>query len=240
MLTIKTVNLTKEFKSIKALDNVSIDINEGELFGLLGPNGAGKTTLLKILSCVITPNGGEVSVMGYDTVAQEQKVKSLIGTVTGDERSFYWRLTGRQNLTFFGSLYNLSSRQIKSRISQLAEFLGIESILDRKFMEYSTGTKQLFAIARALLHDPHVLLFDEPTKSLDPGTAEKIRRFIKEELVGKQHKTILLTTHQIQEAENICDRIAIIVKGKIRTCLPVSKLKEENTSLEAVFNKIVE
>jgi len=238
---IETFNLTKKFiptrgfadllhpfvkKEVTALDNVSIKIKKGELFGILGPNGAGKTTLIKILCTLILPTTGTAYVNGYDIVKEEEKVKASIGLITGEERSFYWRLTGRQNLFFFASLHNFSSSEAQKRINNVLNFVGIEDKADDKFHSYSTGMKQRMAIARGLLNDPPILFMDEPTRSLDPGTAQNLREFIKERLVKEQGKTVFLSTHHFEEAEQLCDRIAVINKGRIKAYGTLSQLRD--------------
>lgn len=216
---INTISLTKHFKErdgtiIKAVENVSLQIERGEVFCLLGPNGAGKTTLLKMLATLILPTSGTVYINGYDIVKDEIGVKSSIGFVGGDERSFYWRLTGKQNLEFYSTFYNISSSQAKKRINELIEFLQID-FPDKSVGEYSTGMKQRLGIARALLHNPPILLMDEPTKSLDPETAQKLHFFLKEELAKKQGKTILFATHNLEEANFMATRIGKMRNGKI-------------------------
>jgi ABC-2 type transport system ATP-binding protein len=240
---IETANLTKEFvqanslfssflcpckrkKITLAVDSVNLQVKRGELFGLLGPNGAGKTTLIKILCCLILPARGTAKIAGYDILKEEEKVKASIGLVSGDERSFYWRLTGRQNLQFFASLYNLSRSYSKSRIEELLDLVGIKEP-GKRFQEYSAGIKQRFAIAKSLLHNPEVLFMDEPTKSLDPGTAQKLLEFVKEKLVRQENKTIFFASHNLAEAEYFADRLAIMEKGKIASCGTPEELKGE-------------
>jgi len=216
----------KKTKITLAVNSVNLQVKRGELFGLLGPNGAGKTTLIKILCCLILPTRGTAKVAGYDILEEEEKVKASIGLVSGDERSFYGRLTGRQNLQFFASLYNLSRSYSKSRIEELTDFLEIKEP-DKRFQEYSTGIKQRLAIARSLLNNPEILFMDEPTKSLDPGTAQKLREFIKEKLARQEGKTIFFATHNLDEAEYFADRLAIMEKGKITSCGATEELKGE-------------
>jgi ABC-2 type transport system ATP-binding protein len=210
-----TILFHKKPKKIEALKGVSLEIHEGEIFGLLGPNGAGKTTLIKILATLILPDKGIGNICGYDLFRQSHQVRSMIGLVNTSERSFYWRLTGRQNLDFFAALYNLSSQHGKRYVEKLFKFVGLSDITDIPFMKYSSGQKQRLAIARALISDPAVLLMDEPTNSLDPFAASEIRRFTKEELVNKQGKTVLWCTHNLKEAEEMCHRVSIIHKGKV-------------------------
>jgi len=198
-----------------ALKDVSLEVPEGAIFGLLGPNGAGKTTLLKILSCLILPTDGTVRVAGYDIHRNDGAIQRTLGFVSSDERSFYWRLTGRQNLRFFGSLYQLHGKALSQRISYLLDRLELGEQADKPFGDYSSGMKQRLAMARALLHDPPILLLDEPTRSLDPISAKHLRRFIAEELNGRERKTLFLATHNLQEAEQLCHRVAVLSKGRV-------------------------
>ena len=213
-------------KELIALENVNIKVKEGELFGILGPNGAGKTTLIKVLCTLILPNEGTAYVNGYDVVEDEEKVKASIGLVTSEERSFYWRLTGRKNLEFFASLHNFSNSEAKSRIDEMLRIVGLEDRADDRFDSYSTGMKHRMAIARGLLNDPEILFMDEPTRSLDPYAAQKLREFIKEDLVREQRKTVFLSTHHLEEAEQLCNRIAIIDKARIKACGALSELRK--------------
>jgi len=187
---ISTINITKRFprttgyrdllpfrerKWVTAVEDISLDIEEGELFGLLGPNGAGKTTLIKLLCCLVLPNSGTAKVFGYDILKDEQAVKNLVGLVSAEERSFFWRITARENLRFFASLYRLSGRQSKERINELLNLVGLADEADIRFQNYSTGMRQKLAIARGLLGRPRVLFVGEPTRSLDPVSAQAVR-----------------------------------------------------------------
>lgn len=198
-----------------ALRDVSFEVPRGSIFGLLGPNGAGKTTLLKILSCMILPTEGTARVGGSDTAKDTTAIKRMLGYVSSDERSFYWRLTGRENLQFFGSLYQLHGKDLADRIAYLLGRLEIEDQADKPFMEYSSGIKQRLAVVRALLHDPPILLLDEPTRSLDPISAKHLRRFISEELNGREGKTLLFATHNLQEAEQLCSEVVVLSAGRV-------------------------
>ncbi|MCM8799587.1 MAG: ABC transporter ATP-binding protein, partial [Candidatus Omnitrophica bacterium] len=182
----------------------------------VGPNGAGKTTIIKILAGLILADSGRVKVLNLDVIKDELKLKASVSLLTGEERSFYWRLTGRENLEFFGYLYNLSKNKIKKKIEELALILNIGEYLDRRFQEYSTGIKQRFSIARALLNDPKIIFMDEPTKNLDPLVAEATRNFIKNELKDNQNKTIFFATHNLKEAFSLGETIAIMDRGKIK------------------------
>lgn len=247
MNTIEIVNLKKEFKkgtkSFLALDNINLRIMDAELFCLLGPNGAGKTTLMKILSTIILPTTGCAFINGYNVVKEEEKVRSLIGLLSADERSFYARLTLRQNLYFFASLYNLKPKQAKKRIEELISLLEIEVDIDKKFQECSTGIKQRLTVVRALLSNPKIIFIDELTKSLDPLVAQTIRKFVKEELVTRQKKTVLFATHNLKEAEELSDRLAIMDKGKILACGTIDELRQTignpQANMDEIFMKLI-
>lgn len=245
---IETVGLTKYFfprkrfrkRPVKAVEDVNLKIKKGELFAILGPNGAGKTTLLKLLSTLILPTRGTAYLNGH-ALSQENKVKASIGLVTGEERSFYWRLSGRENLLFFAALYNL--KRAGKRIEELIALLRIEGI-DRRVQEYSTGMKQRLALARSLLNDPPVLLMDEPTKSLDPLAAQNLRKLIKERLSAKEGKAVLFTTHRLEEAENFSHRIGIMDKGRLKAQGTLEELRElvqiPGSSLQNILEALTE
>jgi ABC-2 type transport system ATP-binding protein len=212
-------------EEITAVSEVNIRIKKGELFGILGPNGAGKTTLIKMLCTLISPTVGTAYVNGYNLAKDSGKIRESIGFVTSDERSFYWRLTGRHNLRFFASLHNYYSDAAEDRIDELLSLVGMEERADDRFLSYSAGMKQRMAIARGLLNDPAVLFMDEPTRALDPGSAQNVRKFVKEHITGDAGKTVFLSTHHLQEAEELCDRIAIINEGRIVAVGTLDELK---------------
>jgi len=198
-----------------AVDHVSLEIRAGELYGLLGPNGAGKTTLIKLLSTMIVPSSGNGMIFGA-SLHQSGKIRQMVGMATGDERSFYWRLTGRHNLEFFGALCGLSESQARRRATELIEQVGLTDKADRQFRTYSSGQKQRLSIARALLHRPRMLFLDEPTRSLDPTATFRLHEFIETELLRRNGMTILLTTHRLDEADRLSHRIGIMDKGQLR------------------------
>ena len=200
---------------VEGLVDVDLTVPRGMLYGLLGPNGAGKTTLLKILSCLILPNRGKAEVDGRDVATEDREVRQAIGFVTSDERSFYWRLTGEQNLEFFARLYGLPAGEALRRTRDLLGSMELEEVAKRQFMSYSSGMKQRLAICRALLHDPPILCLDEPTRSLDPIAAKHLRQFISGRLHKERGKTILLATHNLQEAEDLCQRVAVLHRGRV-------------------------
>ncbi|MEM3712859.1 MAG: ATP-binding cassette domain-containing protein [Thermoproteota archaeon] len=233
----------KNQETIIALDNVSLSIKRGELFGLLGPNGAGKTTLVKILSTLILPDAGTALVNGYDVLKESGKVRASIGVVSSGERSLYWKLTARENLEYFARLYKVPDQVAKKRIRELLNLMELEDRADELVEKYSSGMRQKLAIARAILHDPEILLLDEPTLGLDPSFSKSIRSFIREELNRKQGKTILLTTHYMEEADQMCDRIAFINKGRIVAVDTPERLKNmigKNEVLKVVVEELRE
>jgi len=206
------------------VDHVDLLVRKGELFGLVGPNGAGKTTLIKMLTTLIMPSSGSIRIAGYD-IREEVKVKKAIGLATSDERSFYWRLTGRQNLSFFASLHDMSGRKVRMRIDEVLSQVGLQQVSDDRFHTYSTGMRQRMAIARALLSEPSVIFMDEPTKGLDPSAASQFHRLIGDHLINDLGITVFLTSHHLKEIETICHRIAIMNKGKIQGCGTMADLR---------------
>jgi len=198
---------------IAAVDGVSFSVERGEVFGLLGPNGAGKTTTIKIISTLLRPTSGRVLVHGMDVDQHVQRVLSLIGTVLSGERCVYWKLTGRENLEYFGALYGLKGPGLQTRIDELLRRFELSKRADETVEKYSTGMKRRIALARAMLHDPEILILDEPTAGLDPQGARNLREMILE--LQDEGKTVLLTTHYMEEADYLSDRVAIIDHGRI-------------------------
>ena len=208
-----------------AVDNVSLRIAPGELFGLLGQNGAGKTTLIKMLCTALLPSSGSATVAGYDVVGQARQVRERIGLVSGEERSFYWRLTGRQNLEFFAALYHVPGPLARRRIDDLLRRVGLAEHADRPFRTYSSGMRQKLGIARGLLSAPRVLFMDEPTRSLDPISAQAMRRLVAEYVIGELECTVILATHSMAEAEELCDRLALVQSGRVVAEGTISQLR---------------
>lgn len=205
-----------EKQAVEALRGVSFGVRHGEVVGLLGPNGAGKTTTVKIISTLLLPDSGTALVEGFDVVKQAKEVRRRIGIMLSVEKGFYGKLTGKENLLYFGALYGMEGEKLRKRVDELMDLLGLRAMRaeDRLFEEYSLGMKARLALARALLKDPPVLLLDEPTLGLDPPTARRIRELVAD-LAHKEGKAVLYTTHNMFEAELVCDRILLISKGRI-------------------------
>ena len=219
-------------KEVRAVEDVSLEIQEGELFGLLGPNGAGKTTTVKMLTTLLIPTSGSASVMGFDVVKQADQVRKRIGFIFGGERGLYWRLSGIDNLRYFASLYSVDPDVSKKRIPYLLEMVGLKGRGDEYVGGYSRGMKQRLHVARTLLHDPDVLFLDEPTLGLDPVGARDFRQVILN--LQSEKKTILLTTHYMYEADALCDRIAVINQGRIIALDTPGGLKQHVSDLSVV------
>lgn len=215
-----------------ALDGVNLAVRRGEIVGLLGPNGAGKTTLIKILCTLIIPTSGEARVAGLDVVRDEREVRRRIGLIYGDARSFYWRLSLVENLRFHAALYEMSPEAAKSSIQQTLELVGLRDAGDVRMQSFSSGMRQRAAIARGLLGDPEIILLDEPTATVDPVGAHEIRRMIRERVVQDRSRTVILTTNIMEEAEMLCDRLALLNHGKIELAGEVSSLRKHFQSEE--------
>jgi ABC-2 type transport system ATP-binding protein len=221
-----------------ALTDVSFAIGQGETVGLLGPNGAGKTTLLKIIATLLYVSSGRVLIHGRDVQDDPLAARRLIGLVTSDERSFYWRLTGRQNLTFFAALYRLPSRSIADRVAMLLEVTRLADAADRPFHTYSSGMKQRLAIARGFLADPRIVLYDEPTRSLDPLSAFHIREWIAASHTHSPNTTHLIATNQLREAEELCGRVLIINRGTAIASGTITQIREQWRRHDYIVHRI--
>ena len=242
---IETHNVVREFKGhdkpVKALDGVSIYIDEGEIFGLLGPNGAGKTTLIKILTTLLLPTSGTASVGGFDVVKEPHKVRKIISLVSGGETPGYGILSASENLWFFSQLYGLTSSAAKAEIKRLIADLEFEEYAKTRMSKLSTGYKQRLNLARGLLNNPRIFFLDEPTLGLDVLTSRKLRSYIVDWAKKERKGTVLLTTHYMAEADEMCDRVAIIDRGKILACDSPLTLKEklkENVIMKAEVSSV--
>ncbi len=235
--------LRKSFTDLKrgevsALDGVSFDIHPGEIFGLLGPNGAGKTTCLRILSTVLRPTGGRATIDDYDVKTQPEQVRQRIGFMSGNT-GIYDRMTAWEMVEYFGRLYGLEEDAMQERIGRIFEELQMNDIKDMLGSKMSTGNKQKVSIARSVVHDPPVLIFDEPTSGLDVLVARKLLNAIAS--LREQGKCIIFSTHIMREVEKLCDRIAVIHKGKILAMGTVAELeaKYNEPDMEELFFDLI-
>lgn len=237
---ISIINLTKRFGGLTAVDGLNIEVKRGELYGILGPNGAGKTTVVRILCGALKPTEGTVEINGLGMHKRPLEVKAMLGYLP-EEPNFYERLTAREILRFFSRLYGV---EYENRVDELLDMVGLLERGDSKIATFSKGMRQRLAIARALLHDPSVLVLDEPTMGLDPEGARSMRDFIAEQ---KGEKTILMCTHYMNEAEELCDRIGIMNRGKLLAEGTSEQLKgmvksgdeSKGIDLEDVFVRLV-
>jgi ABC-2 type transport system ATP-binding protein len=205
---------------VTALNNISLSCNKGEILGVLGPNGAGKTTLTKLIVNLILPDSGEIWIGGERLTAHRHEARRKIGYVNCDERSFFWRLTGRQNLHFFLSLAGSGTDR---KALRLAEYFGLSKKLDAPFGAYSTGMRKKLSIIRGLMNDPDIILFDEATNGLDPLNTMNLKQLLKTELADK---TILWTTHRLEEIDELCSKVLVINEGNLLFLGPIDELKE--------------
>ncbi|MFQ5837235.1 MAG: ATP-binding cassette domain-containing protein [Thermoplasmata archaeon] len=212
-------------KEVVALDSVDLDVAREELFGLLGPNGAGKTTLIKILATLLLPTSGEAYVAGYDVSKDPFPIRKKINMVSGGETSGYGLLTTRENIWMFSQFYGIPSRQAKEEIDRLLHEFDLWDRRDAKVRTISTGERQKMNMIRGFVTDPEIVFLDEPTLGLDVNAARSIRKFIQRWIQEQDGKTVLMTTHYMMEADELCDRIAIIDRGRILACDTPERLK---------------
>lgn len=235
--------LTKTFRDkkrgeIKAVDEVTFSVPPGQIYGLLGANGAGKTTTLRLLATLLQPTGGAASIAGYDIVREPAKVRARVGFLAAST-ALYGRLTARETIRYFGRLNGLDDALIQRRTAQLADELDLHAFLDRRCDAFSTGMKQKTSIARTLIHDPEVMIFDEPTLGLDVMAARTIVRFVRE--CRARGKTVVYSTHVMSEVEKLCDRVGIIHGGQLLAEGTVAELRStyQESDLEEIFVKVV-
>ena len=248
-LAIETNGLTKSFSpptgwSLRrrgmpatAVQDVSLAIEQGMVFGLLGVNGAGKTTLSKLLCTLIMPTAGDAKIAGIP-LSNGRLIRQKIGLVVTDERSFYWRLDGRRNLTFFAALHGLFGAEAKERVEVVLSAVGLSDVAGKRFSNYSAGMRQRLAIARALLHRPEILFLDEPSRSLDPIATNQLHQLIRG-LIGQRGMTVFLITHDLTEAAGLCDQIGILHDGRMQIAGNVTDLCR-HSSLEALFDRVTQ
>lgn len=233
---IEVKNLTKMFGKFTAVDDISFNVEKGEIFGLLGPNGAGKTTVLRMLSTLAKPTSGTATIGGYDIVKNDNEVRKLIGIVS-EKMILYNRLTAKENLWFFGSLFNLPRDILTKRIDELLNLVKLTKFKNAQVGTFSTGMRQRMNVIRALLNTPQVLYLDEPTLGLDPQSSVEIREFIKK-LNRENGTTVIVTTHMMVDADLMCDRIAIIDHGKIVALDTSANLKKQLNGADTAVIKL--
>ena len=232
VFNIKTGTIRRHDKQVVAVDGLSLDVREGELFGLLGPNGAGKTTTIKILTTLLIPTAGSAIIHGRDVVRDAGTVRREIGFVFGGERGLYYRLSGRNNLRYFAELYAVPPREIGRRVDELLDLVGLTDRAEESVEGYSRGMKQRLHLARTLIHRPKVLFLDEPTIGLDPVGARDVRRIVAD--LHDRGTTIVLTTHYLFEADAMCQRIGVIDKGRLVALGTPAELKAGASDVSVV------
>ena len=246
MPSLNVARVSKSFPSSggprTVLRDVSFEIPAGGLLCLLGPNGSGKTTLLKTIATLLIPESGTVVAGDINLHQHPEKAKRLIGFASTEDQSFYGRLSARMNLWFYGQMYGLSEKAFERRLADLTDLLDLSGGLDQPFRELSSGQKQRFLLARADLHDPALLILDEPHQNLDPRFSSRLRTVIREEWVGKRKKTVLVSTHHLEDAQKISDQWVVLAGGRVRLSgsLSQARAKEAHLDLEKFFHTITE
>lgn len=237
MLEVK--NLTKKFKDVTVVDNLSFQVKEGEVVGLLGENGAGKTTTLRMISTMLKITSGNVIVNEIEASIEPNKVRGEIGILFGGDVGLYDRLSGRENIKYFANLFGMSDYEANKRIDDLASEFGMIEYINKKVGKFSRGMKQKVSIARSIVHNPSVMLFDEPCTGLDVMATRIVHDFIKKCQV--ENKVILFSSHSMTEVEKLCDRVIIINKGKLLENATIKELKDKynNEDLEEVFFNLI-
>ncbi len=240
---IEARQLTKTFRDkkrgeIRAADGISFRVEPGRIYGLLGANGAGKTTTLRLLATLLQPTSGSATIAGFDVTREPDKVRAHVGFLAAST-ALYARLTAREMIAYFGKLHGLSDAEVRNRIAKLADELDMHEFLDRRCDKFSTGMKQKTSIARTLIHDPAVMIFDEPTLGLDVMTARAIVRFVRD--CRDRGKTVIYSTHVMSEVEKICDTIGVIHDGKLMEEGTLAELRTRHgeQDLEEIFVKVV-
>lgn len=232
-------NLTKKFKNTTVVDNLTFNVKEGEVVGLLGENGAGKTTTLRMISTMLKITSGKVEINGVDAKESPEKVRKEIGILFGGDVGLYDRLTGKENIAYFADLFGMSKEEVSKRIEELAKDFEMTEYINKRVGKFSRGMKQKVSIARSIVHNPSVMLFDEPCTGLDVSATRTVHDFIRK--CKAENKTILFSSHSMSEVEKLCDRVVIIHKGKLIEDGTVEELKEKykNDDLEEVFVSLI-
>ncbi|RKY81641.1 ABC transporter ATP-binding protein [candidate division KSB1 bacterium] len=236
---IKLENLSKNFGSLKAVDNITLQIPDGQICGYLGPNGAGKTTTVKLLTTMLKPDAGKAWINGFDIITQSFEVKKSIGYVP-ESGKLYKSLTPYEYLMFTGSLYNVEQEILEKRINEFAKFFGFENQIHTRMISFSKGEKQRVVITSALIHNPSVLFLDEPLSGLDATTVLKFKELLRD--MANKGRTIFYCSHILEVVEKLCDRVVIIDKGRIIGDGSVNELENmtKQSSLEDVFRQLTD
>jgi len=237
---IEVHQVSKRFGAFTALQDVSFRVEAGEVYGLLGENGAGKTTLMRLMATILRPTQGEIEIAGFSVTREPEAVRRRIGILFGGDVGLYSRLTARENIAYFGSLYGLEKTQIAAQIERLSRMFEMEPFLDRRVGSFSRGMRQKVAIARTLVHDPAVILLDEPTTGLDVSAANLFRRMIR--MLQEEGKTILFSSHNMSEIDKLCRRIAVMHQGRLLFAGSVDALRQKYGvhDLDELFMTVVE
>jgi sodium transport system ATP-binding protein len=233
---VRVDRLEKTLGKNKVLRGISLEANSGEIFGLLGPNGAGKTTTLRIVCTLLSPDAGAVEVLGFDTRSAAEEVRRRVGVVTADI-GVYPRLSARENIAYFAELSGVSGDELKRRVDAVIERLDMGSFAQQRAESLSSGQKQKVAIARAIVHDPEILMFDEPTSNLDVLASREIRDFMVE--ARARGKCVIFSTHVLHDAERLCDRVTILHQGNVVATGPTAEVRGAHRDLEDAFLELV-
>jgi len=234
---VKVDRLEKTLGKNKVLRGISFEGDSGEIFGLLGPNGAGKTTTLRIIGTLLVPDTGSVDVLGFDTRAAPEEVRRRVGVVTA-EIGVYARLSARENIAYFAELSGVLNRELKRRVDAVIDRLDMGSFANQRAESLSSGQKQKVAIARAIVHDPEILMFDEPTSNLDVLASREIRDFMVES--RERGKCVIFSTHVLHDAERLCDRVTILHQGTVVASGTTAEVRGSHRDLEDAFLELVE
>ncbi len=231
MRGIQVRQLVKRYGDVLALDRVDLDVAPGSVVALLGPNGAGKSSLVRILATTVLPDSGTASVTGHDVVTEAAEVRASLGLILGNQRSWYWRLSGRRNLEFFAALYGLRRRAAAARADELLGEVELEGVADRRVGEYSDGMRARLGLARALLREPPALVLDEPTQNLDPIAAANFRDIVLR-LADERGTAVLLTTHNLHEAAALATEVVVLAMGRV---VSTKRARTDAADLEATM-----
>jgi ABC-2 type transport system ATP-binding protein len=220
-----------------ALAGASLGVQKGDRIAIMGPNGAGKTTLLKLIGGLLLPTAGEIVVNGFSTLHQNSAARKSVGFVLNEERSFFWRLTGVQNLEFFGALDNLWGADLHARIRELIRLVGLEEAVEQPVSAYSSGMKQRLALARGLIAEPEVLILDEPTRALDPIACDELTELIMSRIYTGSRKTLLIATHRLEEAMKLCNKVMVVDRGRLKAFDCIADLTADGVTLSQYYRR---